>query len=301
MSEVDITQNRRSSRRSSASSAVSNKSEHPAAYPIDVSGWEASKIESSLDELGPRMDFVDVPLSTIRDIFVSKACVTRIYYGNPNQILYPPPALKRSGDQIREFYRLGRKQQLERIEKYRDYQIIKADTTTRNATTVQDKTTGPKNNESDQPAQLCCGFTLKYIQQMQTKEKGTKEKYMDGFKHVVRNSYRTRAELSKKSPDADPDDLDYWSKHFVPPVVGAVTNGNNVNEVRWFVEEQQRSVGVDQFGCHSIHAMGCERGKVVKQDLCAKCLERKIRLLDKFTSAVNMSILQPKKKKAKSK
>ena len=56
----DATMTRRSSRRSSASSSGPSNSLHPHNLPIDVSGWSVFQINARLDDLGDRMNFVEV-------------------------------------------------------------------------------------------------------------------------------------------------------------------------------------------------------------------------------------------------
>ncbi|KAL7455841.1 hypothetical protein ACHAWC_008195 [Mediolabrus comicus] len=282
---------RRSSRRSSGASAKSNESVHPHPCPIDVSKLTDSQIRESLGRCQAQMDFANVPDAIIKELFVTDATINKHYKGNPDQILYPPAALKRTYDQIVDFYRCGKKQQLEQIENFKDYRIVFADeTTTLPTTTTTDTSTATTNNEADQSSsKLCCGFTLQHIRDMRVDDE-RKTKLCTGFTHVVRNGFRVRADMSKKSSDAANADgsVDAWSKRFTLPVVGVITNGNDTSDIRWHIEEQEREAGVDQFEHHNIHAIECTKGTIEKQGLCAKCVANKQRLLEQLTSAVEI-------------
>ena len=75
----DATTTRRSSRRSSASSSGPNRSLHPHNHPIDVSSWSVEEIIARMDDLGDRMDFVEVEDETIKNIFVSENIMRKVY------------------------------------------------------------------------------------------------------------------------------------------------------------------------------------------------------------------------------
>ena len=148
-------------------------------------------------------------------------------------------------------------------------------------------TVGSETKTDDAKPLPCCGFSLQHIRKMKVGDE-RKVDLFKGFGHAVRNGFRVRGDLSKLPPDAKPVALDQWSQCFAPPVVGALTKGNDINDVRWRIEEQQRSVGTDQFEYISIHAVGCKGDTIVSQGLCGPCAASKKRLIDQFDSAVQI-------------
>ena len=83
-----------------------------------------------------------------------------------------------------------------------------------------------------------------------SKIKERREKRCIGFKHLVREGFVTRSNLSRPTDDK-------WSNFLALPTVGAIMDGNNKDKITWTVEEHGRNVGENQFDHCIIRLMDC--------------------------------------------
>lgn len=152
-----------------------------------------------------RLDFVRLEDEAIEALFV-----TDNVRAKHSTILFPPPALRRRASQIRDFYRLGVRQQQDLIAKYADFAV--------------DLPEPPPAEEPLEP-KPCRGFTLADATSVNTSAE-TIGRITLGFEDLVAEAGQTRFQLAATDKK--------MRKQLKHPVAGVVMSGD---EIRWKMEE----------------------------------------------------------------
>jgi hypothetical protein len=123
----------------------------------------------------------------------------------------------------------------------------------------------------------CPGFTLKSIEGIKRIKEDRRADLVLGFKHTCRESFTTRTRLSQPTEDK-------WK--YRSPVVGALTNLNTDDEVRWLVEEAPHP-SRNQFDHISIYALECTKAELnPDEEVCGCCTKRRKALLARIQSSL---------------
>ncbi len=179
------------------------------------------------------LDFVDLPDHHFVTLFINDRNRERSY--DRNVLILPPPALRRTAQDIREFFNLGKTQKRAQIKRYANHIIDKSSSISyldskfsglhheQIADDFKDAMASVPAEEvppvEAQEMEQCKGVTLGYVRGLQTFITDRTEKRELGFKHTVRDGFATRTKLEH------PDNSSYvwW---FTPPVVGVLVDNN---------------------------------------------------------------------------
>ena len=94
-----------------------------------------------------------------------------------------------------------------------------------------------------------------------------REKRCLGFKHLVREGFVTRSNLSRPTDDK-------WSESLAPPTIGAIMDGNQKDVIAWTVEEDNRNVGEDQSDHCIIRSIDCDGKELTGTNKLCSCYFR---------------------------
>lgn len=281
-------------------------SRHPLLPSIDATSVPAMTLSDAVRSRDAtrflaHLDFVQMPDSRIESLFLGNNERLRKRSLDGRKLLLPPPALRRTAQQIRDFFECGVGQKREQIQHYKQHFVV-----TREMIQYLDSDFAPRQSdgnsvanesgrstqsrvsfalpdgncdeaEEEQPSMLCGGITIDYINNMRL-TKSKRQSRTLGFKHTVREGWTTRSQLQH------PNNNGYkWP--FSLPTVSALTSGNDRDAIVWRIEELPvKSDDESAFHNFAIRHKDCTSSEVVKQDLCACCCAKKKVLMERFDS-----------------
>lgn len=290
-------------------------SKHPSETPIDATSYPLRHLRLVVEDstqhqhLLHDLDFVDLPDDIILQLFYKADQHESRSLSADGSIIMPPPALRRSNSQIREFFRLGRSQKRQKIEDFSSHIIDKTgrinytnsvyyeeSLENEKRPTVQ-STIDPQSPPQQEPPSVwpesppisvCGGINIQYLQDMRWTTERFKEMAY-GFADTQRESLMTRIKLANpRNP--------FGGWNFEPPVVGALVSGNDQNRVVWTCTEivngsEPFMLGCDvDFGRYTFRHVDCDVSDTteVKHGLCTACLRAKPILLSRFDSNLKL-------------
>jgi hypothetical protein len=226
-------------------------------------------------------------------------CVT-----DEGDYIFPPPVLRRTAQQIREFVKLGRKQKEQQILLFQDYTIEKSnnvdyDETSHHITPesppketilsppeplnpFEDAASPAVSSAPSIPSSRCGGVTFEYISTMRYSQTRRDEVEL-GFIHTVREGWSTRQRFESPNNHG-------FTWPFCLPVVSCITAGST-SDIVWKVKEN-RPVDqlVSDFEKFAIKHRDCNGDEFVQPGkLCtAACESKKKRLFERFDSNLKL-------------
>ena len=306
---------RRRSSRGSSRGPTNPTSRHPSSTPVDASNIPIQRlIELTRDgrarhEITQHLDFVNCSNDRIRRIFYKDSYDARSRDDEGN-IKYPIQAIRRTANEIRNFYKAGpnQKDEMNKLHKndvidttnlitYSEYEALMATAATAEeqeeaSTEVAEEAAEPRSEieEDDEENAVvghCQGFTMNHIYDMKHNAEVRMNRLI-GFKHTIREGWTTRQRLEH------PDSSEKWM--YKLPVVSVITCGNDVDKHVWVIEQNdtissQSDDDYDNFNKFSIRHVNCERTNILKplqQGLCTTCLEKKKQLINRIDGNYNI-------------